>query len=252
MADFMIFHYRPGNTIFHNLDPRIKILSMLSCATVVLFSSIYGLMFMLVSVILSLAYLREPIPTIIKNGIIIWILAAILFFSKCFTVEGKIIFTVPVIGHISKEGLFYGFIEAGRLIFMVFLAHFFMAVTSSSEIENGAASLLRFLPRETGEKTAFLFSLSMNFIPKLFDVSEDIHNALVSRGFNFKRRLIKRIVIFAETFFHKIFQSVKEIDEAIISRGYNFNRKRKQLKFSSKDIIAVFGLLIFFAVASYI
>lgn len=248
MAGFVIFHYRPGNTIFHNLDPRIKILSMLSCATVVLLTSVYGFTLLFVLVILSLIYLNEPISHIIKNGIIIWMLAVILFFSKCFTVEGVPFFAVPMVGSISRDGLFSGLLEAGRLVFMVLLAHIFMAVTSSSEIENGTASLLRFLPGKTGEKVAFLFSLSVNFIPNLFDVSEDIHNAIVSRGLNFKRKLIKMIVLFAETFFCKVFQLVKDINEAVVSRGYNFDRKRKPLKFSSKDITVIFVLLIFFCV----
>ena len=250
MADFVIFHYRPGNTIFHNLDSRVKIISMLSCATVVLFASIYCLALLSVFIILSLAYLHEPIWNIIKNGVIIWILAAILFFSKCFTVGGEFFFEVPVMGTVSREGLYHGFLEAGRLIFMVFLAHLFMAVTSSSEIENGTASLLRFLPKKTGEKIAFLFSLSISFIPNLFDISVDIHNALISRGFNFKRKLIKRIVLFTETFFRKVFQSVKEIDEAVVSRGYHFGRKRRPLKLSLKDIVTAFVLLVFFAVVS--
>ena len=250
MAGFVIFHYRPGNTIFHSLDPRVKIISMLSCATVVLFTSIYGLTLLFGLVILSLAYLREPISNIIKNGVIIWILAAILFFAKCFTVEGELFFAIPLIGAISKEGLCSGFFEAERLIFMVFLAHLFMAVTSSSEIENGAACLLRFLPNRAGEKIAFLFSLSINFIPNLFDTAEDIHNSLVSRGFNLKRKLIKRIIIFAETFFRKVFQLVKEIDEAVVSRGYHFDRKRRPLKFSAKDIMAACVLPLLLAVVS--
>jgi len=252
MAGFVIFHYRSGNTIFHNLDPRIKILSMLSCATVVLFTSIYGLVLLFALVILSIACLNEPISHIIKNGVIIWILAVILFFSRCFTMEGDPWLVIPMVGSVGREGLFNGFLEAGRLIFMVFLAHLFMAVTSSSEIENGIASLLWFLPNKTGEKIAFLFSLSVKFIPNFLDISEEIHSALVSRGFNLKRRYIKRIVLFAETFFHKVFQLVKEINEAVVSKGYSFDRARRPLKFSSKDIAITFVLLVFFSIVSCI
>lgn len=130
-----------------------------------------------------------------------------------------------------------------------------MFTTSPQEISAAFESILsplKFLGVNIQE-ISMTITLSLRFIPVLFEETGKIINAQKVRGANFKsRNIIKKIKAYFNVFiplFVFSFRRAANIALAMESRCYDASRKRtsfKHMNFKKSDVIAVAIILIIF------
>jgi energy-coupling factor transport system permease protein len=191
MASPVIFHYNPRETVLHRLDPRLKMLILMTASSVLFFTEGRGLTVFALSALAALYAGRVPPGRLIRGAFPLWIFAVMLFVSRALLTPGlpagESAFwrALPVTG----EGILLGATEALRLVILVFLCHVFICVTPAADIQRAAAFF-------TGKKAALLIRLSCAMIPDLLDTARGILDALACRGLSFRRRPLHAVMLF--------------------------------------------------------
>lgn len=248
--------YLPGNSLIHMLDPRIKIItSALFLAIVFMAQSYTSLIILLVFIILSAFISSVPLKTYIKRNksiIIISFFTAIvnLFFEMetHFLKFGNFL--------VTPQDLRSSIIVFIRLLLLILMSSLIMFTTSPGDISCALESLLSPL-KYVGinvQEIAITITISLRFIPTLFEETDKVITAQRSRGANFKsKNLIEKTKVFLAVvipIFVSSFKKANDLATAMESRCYDSSRKRtkfKKLHIKSYDIAAIIFVIIIFS-----
>ena len=248
--------YLPGNSLIHKLDPRIKLITSALFLTFVFMAQRYSsLIILLIFVMLSAFMSYVPLKTYIKMNksiIIISFFTALvnLFFEAetHFLKFGNFL--------ITPQNLRISIIVFIRLILLILMSSLVMFTTSPGGISCAIESLLNPL-KYIGvnvQEIAITITISLRFIPTLFEETDKIITAQRSRGANFKsKNLIKKIKVFSAVvipIFISSFKKANDLATAMESRCYDSSRNRtkfKKLKIKSYDIAAVIFIILIFS-----
>ena len=227
MAPLLIFHHRPERTVLHRLDPRTKLLLMLAAAAAAFLLPGRGLA--LLGALLPAAYAAGRLhpATVARNGLAIWVLVALVFLSRAAGTPGD-----PVLwGTVTRQGLLLGGRDAGRLVFLVFLGHLFIAVTPVSDLQRA----VRFF---AGPRTALLAGLAVALIPELMDWASETAAAGSLRGLSPRRRPVAALVILGSSLVRKTAERAASTAEALEARNFRYDRSWKPLRPGVPDLAA--------------
>lgn len=255
MNNFAFCKYFPGNSVVHKMDSRLKIISSAMFFALAFSSkSIISLVLLAVFVTTAAIFSRVPVTKYIKSFKSVIIISFVTaFINLFFEVETSWVslgrFSIPISGIKSSVLVFF------RLFIMVFISSLIMFTTSPQEISAAFESILsplKFLGVNIQE-ISMTITLSLRFIPVLFEETGKIINAQKVRGANFKsRNIIKKIKAYFNVFiplFVFSFRRAANIALAMESRCYDASRKRtsfKHMNFKKSDVIAVAIILIIF------
>ena len=142
-----------------------------------------------------------------------------------------------------------------RLFSLIFVSSVMMFTTSPNCIASSIEKILKPLDKIgiCSRDIALTVTITLRFIPTLFDEFERITNAQKARGASFKNKnLFKNLKAFSSVLgplFISSFKRADELAEALESRGYDGNYSHTSFnlfKFGINDIIALIftGLLI--------
>jgi energy-coupling factor transport system permease protein len=153
----------------------------------------------------------------------------------------------------TYEGFLLGSILALRFIFLIIFAALITATTSPSGITSGIERLLRPLPLKylgvSSHDIAMMMSLSLYFVPMLFDSFKDLRDAQFSRGLDVRKEPVKAIMSLTVPLVRMSLRSVDGVALAMESRCYNGNSRSSMyvLEFGVQDyILLVFYLILLF------
>jgi energy-coupling factor transport system permease protein len=148
---------------------------------------------------------------------------AILFITQLLFTEGNTIYRFKWIS-LSYEGLLLGSIITLRFIFLLLFAALLTATTSASRITTGIERLLRPLPLRymgiSSHDLAMMMSLSIYFVPLLYDNFRSLKEAQFSRGLNIKKTPVKAIFSLSVPLVNSSLRRVEEVALAMESRCY--------------------------------
>jgi energy-coupling factor transport system permease protein len=226
---FTIGKYVPTNSFLHSLDPRVKIITtFLFIASVLLVQDLWGyiipLFFLILIVFLSkiniLTYLRS-----IKN---MWFL---------ITFAGLIQFFI--------SGLEMSVYIILRLSFVVLFATFLTFTTPPLLISKGLSSLIKWfgIKEKYREDFSMIMTISMRFIPILFDEIDRIIKAQIARGAKFDqpgiKYKIKGLTIVIIPLLISAIRKAEEISIALQARKYGIGKRTSyyELIWSKKDTL---------------
>ncbi|MBP7495755.1 MAG: hypothetical protein KA771_09695 [Spirochaetales bacterium] len=204
MASHLIFHYLPGKTLLHTLDPRIKLPGYLALSLIGIAGGRVPLVILAGCLGLGYALSHSQPGIVLQSGAPFWILAGFLF-----------VFRSLFMGWES------GVLETLRLVLLIFLSHLFLSVTSISELQKALRYYFRFLPKKSRERFILSFGITLLLLPTLIDLAQEIQDALVLRRFKGSRPISRPLNIFASTFFRKAFRLASELAEALEVRGFS-------------------------------
>ena len=228
--------YRDRKTIIHNLDPRVKVISVFILSTLILFMGSWGerialtcmiVIFMAISRIRVAEALRALRPFMF---IFLFIMLMYMVFSS---------------GQLMK-----GFIASWRFLAMILVTFIFTYTTSVASIVFAIEKIawpiksIRKEPRDI----ALMLSAAIRFIPLLFIESGIIRDAQRSRGASRHRHIsgFMRAII-SKTFFRGL-----SLADAVLSRGYAAKHTWfREHKIMSRDYAALTFLFVL-SVAVYL
>jgi energy-coupling factor transport system permease protein len=257
MSSVSLGQFNPGDSLLHRLDPRCKI-----AATFILLTGLFmasrPLDFSLWALVL-LAISRAsgiPVKTILASGKpVIFLIALTVILNMLWTPGEELIALGPV--SVTKEGLYSAFSMGMRLFFLVIFAGVLMMTTSPMSFSDGLERLLSPFARLgfPASEMAMMMTIALRFIPTLFEETDRILKAQISRGADFESGgLVKRARSYIPVLvplFVLVFQRAENLAVAMESRCYTPGAPRSRLnplEWSAADSGALLGLTAFVTV----
>ncbi|AIS53159.1 energy-coupling factor transporter transmembrane protein EcfT [Thermoanaerobacter kivui] len=244
-----IGQYIPGDSIVHNLDPRIKlIITFIFIIAIFLISNFSGYIFVLVYIYLIVSISKIPFGYVLKGlRPIIIILLLTVGLNMFFTPGGVALYTLGPL-KITTAGLKLAVFMALRLIFLIIGTSLLTLTTSPISLTDGIEHLLKPFSRigVPAHELAMMMTIALRFIPTLIEETEKIMKAQMARGADFESgNIIKRakgLVPLLVPLFISAFRRADELAIAMESRCYRGGQNRtrmKQLKVQKRDYIAL-------------
>jgi len=230
------FVFRRGTSVYHRLDPRVKLLlSALMFVTTLLVRSVYEL-----GLVLAFMVGVAAIATVLKR------VARTMVFTASFSV---IIF---VLNLVFTGNWVTSLLYAVRFVAIVMSTSLFFITTSPDELEQVMKTFR--LPRDV----VFAFVTAVRFIPVLMLDTIQIMDAQKSRGLelekgNVLRRVRNMIPILIPLVVNSVVRS-GELAEAMESRAYGAVAHPTSLvvyKSSLADKVVAVAAVLVFALAAY-
>ncbi|MDL2263199.1 energy-coupling factor transporter transmembrane protein EcfT [Synergistaceae bacterium OttesenSCG-928-I11] len=235
MNGISLGQFIPGDSPIHNLDPRCKIASTFALlAGLFLASTPYD--FILWGGLLALLshFSKISIGTILRSGRPVLFLIVITVILNLFWTPGHELFRIGPLA-VTREGAVFAFSMGMRLYFLVVFAAMLMMTTSPMSFSDGLERL--FSPFSKigfpASEMAMMMTIALRFIPTLFEETDRILKAQISRGADFESGgLIKRAKSFIPVLiplFVLVFQRAENLATAMEARCYVPGAKRARL-----------------------
>jgi energy-coupling factor transport system permease protein len=230
------FVFRRGNSVYHRIDPRVKLLiSLLLFATALLVRNVSELALAL-TVMLTLAAVAKVLRRVGRTMILTATFSAFIFLLNLF-------FT---------RSLETSAIYAVRFVAIVVSTSLFFITTSPDELEQVMKTFR--LPRDV----VFAFVTAVRFIPVMMLDTIQIMDAQKSRGLelekgNILRRVRNMVPILVPLVVNSVVRS-GELAEAMESRAYGAVRRPTSLlhyRARAEDLAVTAAALLLFALAAY-
>ncbi|MDO4594976.1 MAG: energy-coupling factor transporter transmembrane component T [Tissierellia bacterium] len=257
MKSVSIGQYIPFDTPIHRIDPRIKIILSLLFMIMIFFVKnmiTYLPIFIFLAVIIKLA--KIPVKSLINGMKPIFVLLIITAIINILTTPGQQLFTIYKLS-VTKEGLYKSVFMIIRLVFIIVATSALTYTTSPIELTDGLEKLFSPLKKigfPAGE-LAMMISIALRFIPTLFNESEKIRLAQMSRGADFESGNIinraKNMIPLLVPLFINSFKRADELSTAMEARLYRTGRYRtrlNELKLRKNDWVILILTLIFYSI----
>ncbi len=176
MAERLILHFIPGDSVVHRWDARGKLLALVVLSALILQNRAPVLLGLSAFLPLGLMLARLPAGRLfreIRQGLVFFVMIVLAY--GIFSHEGE----APPISWmpLSASGLRQGLWVCWRLFLLMAYAALFSSVTSPRELRHAILwflTPLRFLPRQ---RIAFMAGLTLRFIPLIMDELDEIRDA---------------------------------------------------------------------------
>ncbi len=252
MAKLILFRYREGNSFIHNMDPRLKMISLILITFVSLNTDIYPLILLTLFILFLFIICRFPVKAAILNLKVFIFLSSLVLIARGFTTPGSPIHGIEWLG-ITREGITKGFLFAWGFLLVVLLSSLFIATTSISQVKSAVKWFLKPIPFIPSERVGFMIGLTLRFIPLIIEETEEILQAQKTRCVENRKNPIYRISTLSRSIIRKTFERAEEVALAMEARCYSENSTPLKLKAKTRDwiafvivVIASFALLYFY------
>lgn len=234
----MIFgQYIDKKSIIHELDPRTKLLIVMSfmISALLLHGFIsYAMLTLLVAV--SVVISRIPGSYIVKGLKPVWLIVLATFVFHIFLTQGgEVLIRIGSVS-IYEMGIVKAITITVRIILMVVTATLLTLTTKLTDLTNAIETLLSPL-KKIGiptQEIAMMITFTIRFIPILMQETEKIMKAQRARGVNFSSgNIFKRMLNFVPVIVPILmlaFQKAESASLAIEARGYRPGMKRTQIR----------------------
>lgn len=242
-----------GNSFLHKVDPRIKILSLFVIFYVVfavnhiasLLTVFFGtLIITFFSSVSPKNYLKSLKPVILMS-VITCVINFLCGYNFYFMKENSF--------HINPIVVKSSVVVFIRLISVILVSSVNMYTTSPNQISKALESILSPLKifKINVQEVAITITISLRFLPILFEETENIYNAQLVRGAKFHdKNLVVKLKAYLAVIAPLFISSLKKANNLAISmesRCYDSSKNRsnfKTLKFSYRDLIVSIYILI--------
>jgi len=253
----LIGQYIETHSVFHRLDPRIKLISLL--ILMLSFIGLHtGISYLIASVfVIGLVYLtRIPVVVFWRGLKPLWIILLFTFAYHLLFTQGHMIWSWGWL-EITTEGLQNGGRFVWRIVLLILLASILTLTTQPLTLAYGLQKLMSPLSKLNVpvEQFSLMIVIAIRFIPTILEELERILLAQKARGYDittlrFPQRVLAYIPILVPLLF-TIVQRAEHLSDAIDARAYGNGKGRtsyRQLHLQSIDYIVI-GIAIVFAVS---
>lgn len=256
LKDITIGQHFPGDTIVHNMDPRIKIILMFLYIISLFFIKTYlPYVFVVLYLLLIIKTSKIPLKMVLR-GIrpLKWIILVTFIINVMFT-PGDILWKWKFL-KITQEGLHQAIFMAIRLVLLVTGTSLLTLTTSPIELTDGIEKLLNPLKKigVPSHEVAMMMTIALRFIPLLIEETDKIMKAQMARGADFESGNIlnraKNLVPLLVPLFISAFRRAEELGTAMEARCYRGGEGRtklNELSMKKSDIVLFVGNIVFFA-----
>ncbi|MBS6105570.1 energy-coupling factor transporter transmembrane component T [Anaerococcus sp.] len=235
MNKVTIGQYLPFDTFMHRLDPRVKLIGVFAYIITIFFVDDFITFIPFVILLFAMLYTAKiPVKSVFKSLRPLLFIIIVTAIINLFTAPGN---TLVSFGHltITDEGVYKTLFTVIRLILIILSTSILTYTTSPMELTYGLEKLFSPLKRfgfPAGE-LAMMISISLRFIPTLFDEANKIRMAQMARGADFESGNIinraKAMIPLLVPLFINSFKRSDELATAMEARMYRIGEERTRL-----------------------
>jgi biotin transport system permease protein/energy-coupling factor transport system permease protein len=249
-VEYKLGQYTPGSSIVHKLDPRVKIAAVMLVSITVLQAEAFIAVAATI-LIAGITLIARLSPAHLAGAL----KPLLLFFALIFLVH--LFFTPGTPSPLplaTTEGLYQGVLLTWRFVFLILSAAILTMTTTPSELISGIEWFLRPL-RPLGISShdiAVMVSMVLRFVPTLLQELDQIKEAQMARGANFKSgTILARLKKMSSLVIPLVRNSIlraEEVAQGIEARGYQRGNRTymRELCMAPLDYVflAIIGILI--------
>lgn len=250
IKDITIGQYFPGNSILHKLDPRMKILLLMSfIITLFIASSPFSYLFLTLITIALMILSGVPLKMYIRGLKPLIIIICITGFLNMFYSTGEPILEFWIF-RLTIEGILNAIFMITRILMLVIITSMLTYTTSPIVLTNGLERLLSPLKilKIPVHEFSMMMTIALRFIPILLEETDKIMNAQKSRGADFETgnilKRIKSLIPILIPLFVSAFRRATDLAIAMECRCYGGDSKYRthlvQYKFAFRDYSSIF------------
>lgn len=248
--NIILGRFFPGNSLIHKLDPRIKIILLIVILISVFVSMNYlALIVNLTAIFIFVAMTKISVKTYFKSMKFILILIFFMSILNIFYAKGTEIFRLgPFI--ITKEGVDNSVFVAMRLIMLMLINSLLIFTTSPTDLTYALEKIMNPLSvfKIKTHDLAMMMTISLRFIPTLFEETDKIVNAQKARGADLESgKFLNRIKAFIPILVPLLISSFKrayDLAMAMECRCYNGGEGRTRLKILHISLRDIFSIIL--------
>lgn len=237
MRSITLGHYIPGNSLLHQLDPRVKLISLfILIAALFLIKTFYGLIFF--AFFITAVFISSRLPRrYFFRGLkpIFYIVLFTLILHFFFTKGGEVYWRLGALT-VEEAGVFLGTFMTLRIILLVITTLLVTLTTSPVAFADGIEYLLRPLRPlgVPGYEIAMMMTIALRFIPTLMEESDKILKAQMARGADFESgnifRRARNMIPLLVPLFVSAFRRADDLAVAMEARCYRGGEKRTKMR----------------------
>ncbi|MCL2247961.1 MAG: energy-coupling factor transporter transmembrane protein EcfT [Oscillospiraceae bacterium] len=259
LKDITLGQYFPGETIVHRLDPRFKLILMMTYITsLFLASGIFAYIFMFVILVTCLAISKIKPRAVFKGLRPVFIIIIFTVVLNIFFIQGETILFEWRFIVITLEGIQQAGFMATRLMMLIISTFLLTYTTSPIALTDAIERMLGPLKkiRAPVHEFAMMMSIALRFIPTLIEETDKIISAQRSRGADFETggivKKAKAVLPIIVPLFISAFRRADELATAMESRCYHGGEGRTRMKVLKATPKDYFALLIGAAIVAVI
>ena len=249
LDNFAFGQYYPGTSVFHRMDPRMKIiLLILYIAGIFYAGTLPSFAVPLLFMVFSIHMAAVPLKMVFKSLKPLRYILIFTFVLNLFFLQGERVLLDLGFARITREGLVNAVLYALRLVFLVMGSSLLTLTTAPVPLTDGLERLLSPLKaiRFPAHEMAMMMTIALRFIPTLLEETDKIMKAQSARGADFESgNLIQRakaMVPLLVPLFVSSFRRAGELAMAMEARCYHGGEGRTRLhvlKMARRDYIAL-------------
>lgn len=235
MKELEFLHYRPGNTVWHRHDPRLKLAELAAWSILALAGNervlaAIGIIltFFHIMAKTSLRRMRRPLFFWTFMAAAIILAAGFAEASPALSIGG---YRLPI----GKKGLLTGTLRAGRLLAVLLAGQLLASGTDPADLAGAVRKMLFFLPKQWTGAIASSLMLTISFIPLIMDETVSIRDAAMSRGLQSRKSIFRRAAVLALPMAESALKRSDITSEALISRCFTEDPTEPNLIFHPGD-----------------
>ncbi len=236
MKELEFLHYRPGSSLWHRHDPRLKLLELAFWSVLALAAD--PLVMATIAIILVVLHgasgtrvrqMRKPLMFWFVMALAIVVTAGLSDKTAPLIVAGR---ALPL----GRTGLISGALRAARLLTILLAGQLLAATTDPADLAGAVRKVTFFLPPSWSGTLATAISLTLAFIPQILDEAATIRDAAFSRGLGGRRSVFRRALTLGLPMAEATIRRADVTTEALLSRCYTHNPSSPDLKIKPFDV----------------
>lgn len=198
------FHYRPGTTVLHRADPRLKLAALFLAGPAVFLSAPAVLAGIVAAIAAVTTLARIPIGTLALE-------------LRAFA----LLLLLIVGGRWATDSLESGLLLGLRFSTVVLMGITLVATTTVNELRSAVRRLLRPVPGINAGRVSAMLSMMVLFIPLLLDELATLRAAHASRAGGMERNPLRRMRRLAGALVLCSLKRIAAVTDALESRCYS-------------------------------
>ncbi|WP_300461327.1 energy-coupling factor transporter transmembrane component T [Desulfobacula sp.] len=223
MAQLIPFTYRPGNSLLHRLDVRLKFFTICLISMSLLSAHLPACGGYALVLVFFFKTAGLNVWETLNSMKYFMLLLFFVFMARVLTVPGDILFVFHDIS-ISEQGIMEGGLVAFKFFLVMVTGLIFSTTTKPSSVKSAVQWFLKPVPFVPEKRVAVMISLSLGFMPVILKQAREISNAQKARCADLQKNPIKRILRLVFPLLKKTFLSADSLVLAMESRCYTDDR----------------------------
>ena len=257
IRDITLGQYFPGNSVIHQLDARVKIVSTFAfILALFLVRDFIGFAICAGALGMVVATSRVPLSYILRGLKVVFFIIMLTFVFNLFLTPGEPVFEVGFLT-ITEEGIYSAAFLVIRLLLLIIGSSLLTLTTKPITLTDGMEYLLNPLKviKVPAHELAMMMSIALRFIPTLLEETDKIMKAQMARGADFESgNLFKRaksLIPILIPLFISAFRIAQELAMAMEARCYRGGEMRTRLHamtIKKRDAAAIFCIILFLSI----